>query len=513
MLSLMADITLVRSVPKTIIVPDDYPTIQEAINAAISGDTIYVKAGTYFENLVINKTISLIGENADNTIIDGMGKDNVILIVTDNVIIKKFTITNSKNQAGYAGIYSRNTKNCSIRENIISSNWRGICLYNCNDYVIQCNTITNTTESLAIWLEHTNNTIISSNIISNNPSGVNLEYSNNNVVCRNRITNNEYYGLSLTESNMNLVIENIIENNSEWYGIALWWSSHNTITANNILSNWCGLRFGFSPSNMIYHNNFINNTIQAYDTYKDYDSKPSINSWDNGYPSGGNYWSDYNGTDFYSGSHQNMVGSDGIGDGIGDSPYVIDGNNVDRYPVMKPYSWGAYDVEVARIILSKTVVGQEYNLYVNANVTIFNYSNCTEDFRLDIYVNSSLARSFSGVLVSENFTIIGFSLNVTGLAKGIYNVTAYLQPIQNETDTSDNIYTIWVYVTIAGDITSITPEVPDYRVDMRDIGALCSKFMATPSSPEWNPNYDINNDNIINMRDIGIACSNYMKET
>ena len=56
-------------------------------------------------------------------------------------------------------------------------------------------------------------------------------------------------------------------------------------------------------------------------------------SWDDGYPSGGNYWSDYNGTDFYSGTNQNVTGSDGIGD----TSYIIDVNNVDRYPLMSPW--------------------------------------------------------------------------------------------------------------------------------------------------------------------------------
>jgi len=59
-----------------------------------------------------------------------------------------------------------------------------------------------------------------------------------------------------------------------------------------------------------------------------------LNFWDDGYPSGGNYWSDYKGTDLYSGPYQNETGSDGIGD----TPYVIYGDNVDHYPLMNP--WG-----------------------------------------------------------------------------------------------------------------------------------------------------------------------------
>jgi len=67
-----------------------------------------------------------------------------------------------------------------------------------------------------------------------------------------------------------------------------------------------------------------------------------------------------------------------------------------------------------------------------------------------------------------------------------------------------------VFVTIQGDVTG-SNGYPDFKVDMRDIGAICSKFGATPPSPKWDPNYDINDDGIINMRDIGIACSNFGK--
>jgi len=86
--------------------------------------------------------------------------------------------------------------------------------------------------------------------------------------------------------------------------------------------------FGVSSNNSVFHNNFIDNAVQVY-------SSASTNVWDNGYPSGGNYWSDYNGTDLYSGVYQNEPGSDGIGD----TPYVIDENNVDNYPLIYPYGY------------------------------------------------------------------------------------------------------------------------------------------------------------------------------
>jgi parallel beta-helix repeat protein len=118
-----------------------------------------------------------------------------------------------------------------------------------------------------------------------------------------------------------------------YVGIWLDSSSGNSISGNNITDNDYGVYFGEygyvsvgSFNNTIYHNNFRNNTKQVYDISWDYpqDIVPSINVWDDGYPSGGNYWSDYNGTDA---NH----------DGIGDTPYIIDANNTDNYPLMTQY--------------------------------------------------------------------------------------------------------------------------------------------------------------------------------
>gem|GEM_PF-3729996 len=99
--------------------------------------------------------------------------------------------------------------------------------------------------------------------------------------------------------------------------------SQNIITAgNNLIGNEHGLYTEDCSNITIYYNNFINNTIQASDNRD--------NSWNNSYPYGGNYWSDYNGTDIYSGSNQDDPGADCIGD----VPYNITGNK-DNYPLMQ----------------------------------------------------------------------------------------------------------------------------------------------------------------------------------
>lgn len=105
-------------------------------------------------------------------------------------------------------------------------------------------------------------------------------------------------------------------------------SSNNTILENNITNNQFGTYLDRSSNNRLYHNNYINNTAQA-SAYLSYS-----NVWDNGYPSGGNYWSDNTGVDGKVSPHQDVPGSDGISD----KPYTINASNLDRYPLMKPWT-------------------------------------------------------------------------------------------------------------------------------------------------------------------------------
>ena len=104
-------------------------------------------------------------------------------------------------------------------------------------------------------------------------------------------------------------------------------SSGNLITNNSFTEN----RHAIHPyqGNIFYHNNFFNSTDR--DVYLD--SPDHVDTWDNGYPSGGNYWSNYTGVDEKKGSGQSDAGSDGIGD----TPQIISSNNMDRYPLMFPY--------------------------------------------------------------------------------------------------------------------------------------------------------------------------------
>jgi len=287
--------------------PADFQTIQEAINAANQGDTIFVRAGTYHENLVVNKSnLTLIGENKDTVIIDGGAKGTVIHIISDFVIVSGFTIRNSKYEYWYAGVTVEQSVSTKIINNIITNCFDGVLISKSLDIMVVNNTL-----------------------LSNKWNGVHLKYyCHFNQIVNNAVLNNRN-GISIeVESNNNYIFNNYIEGN-ELDGLDLMGSSQNTIVGNTIANCFTGIYFGSKADNLniVYHNNFINNYYQVT-------CYSAPNTWDDGYPSGGNYWSDYIGVDLYKGPYQNETGSDGIGD----TPYVIDENNVDHYPLMKPWT-------------------------------------------------------------------------------------------------------------------------------------------------------------------------------
>jgi parallel beta-helix repeat protein len=176
-------------------------------------------------------------------------------------------------------------------------------------------------------LVNSTNAIIEGLTLEGNGDGVLLAYTNDSIVRLNAIVNN-FYGMDLWNSSRNVLTENSITNNKQ--GIrACANSSGNTISENNIESNEYGTTLDwYSSDNIVFHNSFVNNTKQAIN------NNPT-NVFDDGYPSGGNYWSDFNPPDVFSGSYQNETGSDKIGD----TPYIIDANNTDNYPLIYPYGY------------------------------------------------------------------------------------------------------------------------------------------------------------------------------
>jgi parallel beta-helix repeat protein len=274
----------------------------------------------------------------------GTGTENDVgfyLSGINNVTIKNTTI-----RSLWGGLLLDSSSFNTISGNNITGNWYGVMLrsWSFNNTILG-NNITDNGDG--IWSSSPSNTF-SENSIRNNGIGIHL-WSSFNTVSGNNITDNDsgvwfdmgkssfntVSGNNITDNRMGIYTQGGPSNNTisgnnitdNDYGIYLYWTSFNTVSGNNITDNGYGVwLFDLSSYNSFFRNKFLNNTNQV--------SKHGYaNTWDTGYPSGGNYWSDYTGVDFFSGTYQNVTGSDGIGD----VPHVIDVNNQDKYPLM--YHW------------------------------------------------------------------------------------------------------------------------------------------------------------------------------
>ncbi len=281
----------------------DYTHIQWAVDNASDGDTVYVEAGYYNENIIINKTINLISQCWKNTTIDGGFQKDVVQINSDWVNISGFEVRNSGNMTGGAS-------NGDAGIDILSS-WNNI--QNCS--------ISNTSNGINFY--QTSNNSISNCFVSDNRVGIYLSSSSYNSIEKCIVTSsygggnwNKSFGIFLFKSSDNIFSNNEISHNGAGIDFSLISTTRNIITDNNFLCNGIGIEtYSISKFNYIYHNNFIENTIQARDNFTNY--------WDNG--TIGNYWSDWTSPDTND-------------DGIVDQPYLINGtaNAKDYYPLTRP---------------------------------------------------------------------------------------------------------------------------------------------------------------------------------
>jgi parallel beta-helix repeat protein len=254
-----------------VVVPDDYPTIQEAINNASEGDTIFVTNGTYHENVVVNKTILLIGENKENTIIDGSGVEKVIELAVDGILISNFTISN-----GEVGIHITDSHRHIIRNNIICRNVRGATgtyytyttyednIVRENEYGLDFGHLggPSSSRNLAIG-----------NQIYDNFVGIYVSASEGNNTIKNNMIYENSIGIVLDNTRNNNVVSNTFINNTRdgevMHGIYLRNSAQNNIEGNIFIFNNVGVFMDRGCSNMIQRNNFTSNSYGVYLTFNE----------------------------------------------------------------------------------------------------------------------------------------------------------------------------------------------------------------------------------------------------
>jgi parallel beta-helix repeat protein len=149
-----------------------------------------------------------------------------------------------------------------------------------------------------------------------------LYQSENNNITNNYVVDNKFGIYIYSGSNANIIRYNNVSGNS--FGIYLALSEGNIVEGNTVVNSAIfGITVRHAGGNFVFHNNFVNYwQVDVYDAF--------VNVWDDGYPSGGNYWSDYGGVDEFCGVGQNVSGSDGLGD----SAYGYNVNNTDLYPLM-----------------------------------------------------------------------------------------------------------------------------------------------------------------------------------
>jgi parallel beta-helix repeat protein len=297
-------------------IPRDYATIQEGIDAANQGDLIFItKQRTYLESITIptgKDRIRLYGEDVNTTIIDGSFAQN------DG---------NSQNGISVHASYVR-ISGLTIR---FTSYGTGIMVDGSSN-VIEGNAVINGLED-GIDVSGTNNTIRNNAIRANLNCGVRVTGSNTTLT-GNVIESNDQQGALISSSNSDME-DNVIRSNIGC-GIQIDQGEQNFVRNNTIKKNGIGIECDAAAgNNLIYENRFINNTVQA-------SNANATNTWDNGYPyspdketGGGNFWSDFNSGDMYSGKDQDQQNPSlqPAPDGICDKPYHLSPTGVDNYPL------------------------------------------------------------------------------------------------------------------------------------------------------------------------------------
>jgi parallel beta-helix repeat protein len=264
--------------------PDaDFTRIQDAVNAASSGDMIIVYPGTYTENVDVTKSLTIRSSSGNpiDTIVQAENSNDHVFEVTEDYVNISGFMVKGVSGGGMAGIWLYDSSNSTIYSNNVSNNYHGICLYSSSNNTLTSN-IANSNVGDGIYLSNSSNNNIYNNKASNNNCGIAISYySNNNILTNNTVSNNQYYGIRFCVSTKNTVINNNVNLNNDIgiylehcfntniknnncsannKGIYLDDSSNTTLMGNNAANNNEGIRLGYSSSNNIKSNTIRENS-------------------------------------------------------------------------------------------------------------------------------------------------------------------------------------------------------------------------------------------------------------
>ena len=323
-----------------------YNKIQMAIDNASADDTIRVWSGVYYENVRVNKKLSIIGNGSSNTTIDGRFIGSNFIVNADSCYISGFKIVNSTKD----GIYY---------------NWKYVGIHLKSYYNTITNCIFESHENHGINLEASDFNTIKDCTFSSNFIGINLFVSANNNITNCVFNSNSWSGINFSDVKYNVISNctfssngngiyvsgveyNTIENNlfiSNDYGILLWRSNNIYITNNNFNGNYIGIKIELGNSNTVVNNNFIADSNTEYQALDD----GTNNNWNGS--TKGNYWSDW-------------LSPDKNKDGIVDLPYNISGNAgaKDHYPLTNATQPMDYPPTITTSNIYTAYVGQLYSV-------------------------------------------------------------------------------------------------------------------------------------------------------
>jgi parallel beta-helix repeat protein len=248
---------------------DHFSRIQHGINAIETGGTAIVFNGIYYENVIVDKTINLIGESKENTIIDAQGSGNVVFISSSQVSMSEFTIRNSAivdyHYGCFYGLLLTNTMQTRIENILVDNNDIGIGLYQSVSNHITQSTIKNSSNQ-GIKIFESNNNTIENVICYDNMYGIFVGYSQQ-VKIKNTTTYHNSYGIYLASANNNRLENNTIYSNINW-GIFLEHAEHNTLRNNEMARNTYNFWIDTYANSLLYYQDIdTSNTVDAKPIY------------------------------------------------------------------------------------------------------------------------------------------------------------------------------------------------------------------------------------------------------